>query len=233
MARTAVREATREDDAAQPVARSRRDQILDVTFRLIASEGLEGLRFSAVAAKVGINNATLCYYFPTREELIRALTERLMLQLKTGGAAGERAKNAGVNAGTNAGVGAVTELRRFFADLTRRVIEDPAFFIVMTELALRAQRDQKIAEIDAQRDNFWQRRIVGMLERGVAEGAFRRKLDCETVALAIMVQCKGVAQHAAMGRRKAKELTALVEEIARQVEMRVVREMADDTKKHR
>ncbi len=93
----------------------------------------------------------------------------------------------------------------------------------------RAQRDAKIAEIDAQRDNFWQRRIEGILERGVAEGVFRRKLDCETVALAIMVQCKGVAQHAAMRHRKARELTALVEEIARQVETRVVREAAGET----
>ena len=81
----------------------------------------------------------------------------------------------------------------------------------------------------AQRDNFWQRRIEGILERGVAEGVFRRKLDCETVALAIMVQCKGVAQHAAMRHRKARELTALVEEIARQVETRVVREAAGET----
>lgn len=218
MARTAVRAGTGADEAAPSAARSRREQILDATFRLIATEGLEGLRFSAVAAKVGINNATLCYYFPTREELIRALTERLMLQLKTGSAAEERAKGVGS--------GAIDELRRFFADLTRRVIEDPSFFIVITELALRAQRDQKMAEIDAQRDNFWRKRMVEMLERGVAEGVFRRKLDCETVALAIMVQCKGVAQHAAMGRRKAKELTALVEEIARQVELRVVRETA-------
>ncbi len=81
----------------------------------------------------------------------------------------------------------------------------------------------------AQRDNFWQRRIEGILERGVAEGVFRRKLDCEIVALAIMVQCKGVAQHAAMRHRKARELTALVEEIARQVETRVVREAAGET----
>ena len=217
MSRTAVRKMTKEaGEAAQPAARTRREQILEATFRLIASEGLEGLRFSAVATKVGINNATLCYYFPTREELIRALTERLMLQLKAGGAASD-------------GKNALEQLRYLFADLGRRVIEDPAFFIVLTELALRAQRDAKIAEIDAQRDNFWQRRIEGILERGVAEGVFRRKLDCETVALAIMVQCKGVAQHAAMRHRKARELTALVEEIARQVETRVVREAVGET----
>ncbi len=219
MSRAEVRKETVRKNAKKAhevaPARSRWEQILDVTFRLIATEGLEGLRFSAVAAKVGINNATLCYYFPTREELIRGLTERLMLQLKSSGAAAD-------------GMSAVEQLRQFFADLGRRVMDDPAFFIVITELALRAQRDAKIAEIDAQRENFWQRRIEGILERGVAEGAFRRKLDCETVALAIMVQCKGVAQHAAMRRRKAKELTALVEEIARQVELRVVREAASE-----
>jgi hypothetical protein len=113
---------------------------------------------------------------------------------------------------------ALEELRQVFADLRRRLREDPSFFIVITELALRAKRDPAIHRIGAQRDGFWVQRLQAILERGMAEGLFRRDLDRKAAAFALMVQMKGVAHHAAMGEREPGELDAVLAEVAAQVE---------------
>jgi len=44
-------------------------------FNEIADRGFEGLRTREVAAEVGLNIATLHYYFPTKEALIRGVVE--------------------------------------------------------------------------------------------------------------------------------------------------------------
>ena len=47
-------------------------------YREIADRGFEGLRTREVAASVGVNIATLHYYFPTKESLIRAVLDHAM-----------------------------------------------------------------------------------------------------------------------------------------------------------
>jgi AcrR family transcriptional regulator len=47
-------------------------------FSQIAEHGFEGLRTRDVAAEVGVNIATLHYYFPTKESLIRGVLEHAM-----------------------------------------------------------------------------------------------------------------------------------------------------------
>src|SRR5947208_10483351 len=51
----------------------RRRALVAAAYRRIASDGFEGLRTREVAADVGVNIATLHYYFPTKEALIRGV----------------------------------------------------------------------------------------------------------------------------------------------------------------
>jgi len=133
----------------------RRRQLLQIAYDLIGARGFEGLRFREVAHQAGINNATLCYYFPSKEALIQGVTDFLMDRLKTReGQTEEPAESA------------LTELRDLFEETRRRVTEDPPFFVVITELALRAKRDPVVDRTGEQRDDFWARRIRGTLERG-------------------------------------------------------------------
>jgi AcrR family transcriptional regulator len=182
--------------------------LLEIAYNLIATRGFEGLRFSEVAAQAGINNATLCYHFPSKEALILAVTEYLMERLRTpqGGSKQESPTNA------------LEELRQMFLGMRRRLKEDSSFFVVITELALRAKRDPAINSIGEQRDKFWARRVTGILERGVAQGVFRRDLDVVSTALALMTQIKGMAHHAAMGERQPGEIDAIVSTVTAQVE---------------
>lgn len=48
---------------------------------LTAEKGFEGLRVREVAARVGVNNATLHYYFPTKEALIGAVVDAIAREL--------------------------------------------------------------------------------------------------------------------------------------------------------
>jgi AcrR family transcriptional regulator len=188
---------------------SRRRQLVEIAYRQIVARGFEGLRFREVAAEAGINNATLAYYFPTKEALIQGVTELL----------GERLQTSQTRSDEPAPRNALAELRQMFEGLRRRLAEDPSFFIVITELALRARRDRAVASMGEQRDRFWERRLTRILTRGMEEGVFRADLEVPGAVLALMAQMKGIAQHAAMRERPAAEIAALVETVAEQVEM--------------
>lgn len=186
---------------------NRRQQLVQIAFDLIASKGFEGLRFQEVAARAGINNATLYYYFPSKEALIVGVVEYLTERLRSPQVREERqAQNA------------LDELRQMFKSTRKRVKQDTSFFVVITELALRARRDPAIDRIGMQRDNSLALQIADVLKKGVKEGIFRQDLDLDTTAIALMVQIKGVAHHAAMRKRKPGEIDSIISEIAAQVE---------------
>ena len=55
-----------------------REAILDGAAKVLATLGLAGFSIPQVASAVGIAPGNLTYYFPTREDLIRAMSERLL-----------------------------------------------------------------------------------------------------------------------------------------------------------
>src|SRR5713226_5280690 len=58
-------------------------EIVLAAFNQIAERGFEGLRTREVAAEVGLNIATLHYYFPTKEALIRGVVEEAMRRFRS------------------------------------------------------------------------------------------------------------------------------------------------------
>lgn len=54
----------------------RREAILDVTERLIRSQGYSGFSFREVAQEVGIKSASVHYHFPTKPDLASAVALR-------------------------------------------------------------------------------------------------------------------------------------------------------------
>src|SRR5438876_7386940 len=51
----------------------RQEALVQAAYDLLAERGFEGLRTRDVAKKVGVNIATLHYYYPTKEKLIRGV----------------------------------------------------------------------------------------------------------------------------------------------------------------
>ena len=69
--------------AQRAVSEKRREELVLAAYREIAERGFEGLRTREVANEVGVNIATLHYYFPTKESLIRAVLDHAMGRFRT------------------------------------------------------------------------------------------------------------------------------------------------------
>jgi AcrR family transcriptional regulator len=63
------------------VARSRRDQIIEAAAGIITSHGLHRLSLSKIETLAGMKRGQLTYYFPTKEEILLAVFDRLLALL--------------------------------------------------------------------------------------------------------------------------------------------------------
>jgi len=158
-------------EARQSVSEKRRQELVLAAYREIAARGFEGLRTREVAAEVGVNIATLHYYFPTKESLIRAVLDHAMNRFRT----------------TLAPHGSPTDqLRIYLRSVRTLLVEEPELGAVMAELALRSVRDRSIGPIMNEMYDLWHVTLRGLLRRAVREGGLRPELDSDAVAALII-----------------------------------------------
>ena len=140
-------------------------------YRQLAERGFEGLRTREVAADVGVNIATLHYYFPTKESLIRAVLDHAMNRFRT----------------TLEPHGSPSDqLRNYLRAVRSLLLEEPELGAVMAELALRSVRDERIGSILNEMYDLWLQTVRGLLRRAVREGGLKAELDSDAVAALIV-----------------------------------------------
>jgi AcrR family transcriptional regulator len=162
--------------ASQPV--DRRQALVGAAYEQIARLGFEGLRTRDVAAAVGVNVATLHYYFPTKEALIGEVLKHAMQRFRsTMPAAGSPAD----------------QLRRHFAGIKRLVRDEPELFAVMGELALRSTRDPVIRELYQQTTEIWQATVRGLLAKATRDGVLTGSRNLDAQASLIVSALTGAA----------------------------------------
>src|SRR5260221_1128214 len=158
------------NDDSQPnvgAKEDRRQALVRAAYVRIAEEGFEGLRTRDVAAEVGVNIATLHYYFPTKESLIRGVVEYAMTRFRS----------------TLAPHGSPSDQLRSYLRAVRRLLaEEPALGSVMGELAVRSARDKSIAALMTEMYGVWHVTTRGLLRRAVKEGHLRPELDSDGAA---------------------------------------------------
>jgi len=163
--------------AAEPKA-DRRRALVAAAYRRIATDGFEGLRTRDVAADVGVNIATLHYYFPTKEALIRSVIGHAM----------ERFIDTMPGDGTP-----VDQLRGHLRALARLLRDDQQLWTVMGELVLRAPRDADLERIFRQTDAYWHRTLRDLIRRCIEQGAINPELDPDDLAALMIVAIKGLS----------------------------------------
>ena len=163
--------------AAEPKA-DRRRALVAAAYRRIATDGFEGLRTRDVAADVGVNIATLHYYFPTKEALIRSVIGHAM----------ERFIDTMPGDGTP-----VDQLRGHLRALARLLRDDQQLWTVMGELVLRAPRDADLERIFRQTDAYWHRTLRDLIRRCIEQGAINPELDPDVAAALMIVAIKGLS----------------------------------------
>jgi AcrR family transcriptional regulator len=144
----------------------RRLSLVRAAYEVIAKEGFEGLRTRTVADRVGVNVATLHYYFPTKEALIGGLADYLCFQF-------QNVRGPAVSEGPSP---ALNRLHQEFADARYYRLERFDMLTVMQELSLRAQRDPVTRSIIAPLMYHWRTGLEQMIESGMREGVFRSNL---------------------------------------------------------
>ena len=164
------------------VGESRRRDLVAAAFDVITERGFEGLRTRDVAERAAVNNATLYYYFPTKEGLIQGVAEYMVQQL------------AAMQTPTDlrADMTALDELRLCSANFVATLLNAPDLLRVMTELLLRAERDPHVFEILKQSDARWHTYLQDLVVRGIDQGTFRADLHPEETAYAMMAFFKGM-----------------------------------------
>jgi AcrR family transcriptional regulator len=157
-------------------AEPRRDALVQAAYEEIAENGFEGLRTREVAGAVGVNVATLHYYFPSKEDLIKAVVGHAMSRFQSTLAA----------EGT-----AIERLRGHFSGLRRLAREEPELFATMAELMLRASRDGALASIIDKTTGFWHRTLEGLLRAAREDGDLPKTIDPDGMAAVIVATLKG------------------------------------------
>jgi AcrR family transcriptional regulator len=166
--------------------KDRHKELILIAYHHIAERGFEGLRVHDVATEAGINNATLHYYFPTKEDLIQGVTDFMIEKLS---------KSYTIEAVAKESHDAWIEMRTELEDTRQSFRNDRDLLVVFTELLARSIRDPAIAEIFKKHNENWRDYLAGIIERGVRQGAFRSDLDPAVVAMLIMLQIKGFGLH--------------------------------------
>jgi AcrR family transcriptional regulator len=152
-------------------AEDRRQALVRAAFNQIAERGFEGLRTREVATEVGVNIATLHYYFPTKEALIQGVI----------GYATGRFRSTLAPHGSPA-----DQLRNHLRAMQVLFREEPRVAGVLAELALRSNRDPALARILRETNDAWHKTLRGLLRRAAREGHLPPELDSDDTATLIM-----------------------------------------------
>ncbi len=160
----------------------RRQELVRAAYEIIAEQGFEGLRTRNVAARAGVNIATLHYYFSTKEDLIRGVVDYIQQQFIE---QHERLRMHGSSARAqlHAELWQALEIKR----------ERPELQTVLHELFLRSLRDEAIYAIWRDIDTHWHVSLVEIVRAGIDEGSLRADLDVDATASTIIAFIKGAS----------------------------------------
>lgn len=149
------------------VGARRRRELLDAAFEVIAEQGIEGLRTRDVAARAGVNIATLHYHFGTKEALVEALEGDLdrRFRMPTGTGGDPRAHSV------------TEELHEHLVGAWRAFHATPQLSTVIQELVIRSRRDSAARARFGMRHVRWNKIVEDLLRSSTTPDKLRPDLD--------------------------------------------------------
>jgi DNA-binding transcriptional regulator YbjK len=184
---------------------AQRQALVRAAYQIIAESGFEGLRTRDVAARAGVNIATLHYYFATKEDLIRGVVELLQEEFSEYRAPGqppleEMSPRAG--------------LRSEMEDVRSQIMARRDTYIALFELYMRSLRDPRIREMLREMDAGWREHLESLLSAGVRAGEFPADLDIHTTSAVLIAFSKGMAMQL-LSDPNSVPVESIADEIAR------------------
>ena len=154
------------------VPKTKRDQLLEAAWAVIAQRGVHGLRVEDAAEAVGVANATVYYHFGDRAGLLAAT-----MDYNDSSALSAPARNA-----SGRGLDRVTA--SLMGDLgdSKRVRDND---IVWNDLNAAAVFDSELRARISQISRQWVREIADMISQGIEDGSVRSDAEPAEVAEAL------------------------------------------------
>lgn len=177
---------------------ARQIEFADAALRLLARSGMASVSFRTVAAEAGMSLGAVQKAFPSKDELLAAMLQRMRDRL-TQPLLGEPGR---------------PELRAWLVDLmvsvlpldeARRTAELQA-----SGFAERAAHDEAIARVIAEGDREIVGRIALLIGRGIAEGEVSPGLDPDMCARGWLAIAQGLSAELLYDPRPEDEIRALV-----------------------
>ncbi len=180
----------------------RRVAILLAVCRVIARDGVDGLRMAAVAQEAGVSSALLHYHFATREELIR---QAFVLQDQRATETAE-ARLAGV----------VDPLERIRLLLAEQLSDDPGIrdgWILWGELQRLAIFNDDLRDAVVERSLRWIGMVAEEIGDAQAAGRVDRSLDAAESALRLTAFVDGIGEQVLIGSVPRAEAQRLLDRV--------------------
>ncbi|HEX3269121.1 MAG TPA: TetR/AcrR family transcriptional regulator [Ktedonobacterales bacterium] len=184
---------------------AQRQALARAAYQVIAESGFEGLRTRDVAERVGVNIATLHYYFATKEDLIRGVVDLLITEFSTFRAPGQPPLEE---------LSPREGLRSELEDVREQIRTRPDMFIALIELYMRSLRDPQIRVMLRELDAGWREHLESLLAAGVATGDFPSNLDIRTTSAVLIAFSKGMAMQL-LSDPESVPIESVYDEIAR------------------
>jgi TetR/AcrR family transcriptional regulator, regulator of cefoperazone and chloramphenicol sensitivity len=161
----------------------RRLALLEAAYEIIATAGFEGLRTRGVAEQVGVNIATLHYYFPSKQQLIEGLSMLI----------GAKFVTLHGPAPAPSGFPALDRLRQEFSDGRFYLAHHPDLLLVLQEFASRGKRDPQVQKVLDQMIRHWQTNVENIVRQGMVDGTFRSDFSFDEIFSFLMTILRGTA----------------------------------------
>ena len=182
---TVAERIMREGTTPKSQGEERRQSLVEAAYHLIAEGGFEQLRTRDVAARAGVNIATLHYYFARKEDLIQGVVEYLLRQFMTAYLPGSSFEMRTP----------LEQIRGELAEIQYLLQEKPDMFVVMNELASRSLHDPAIRTHLTWLEKGWHGYLEEVLRQGKEQGVFRSDLDADDGAMWLILLIKGTMLH--------------------------------------
>jgi AcrR family transcriptional regulator len=146
----------------------RRHDLLEAAYMIVGERGLEGLRTRDIAARAGVNIATLHYYFGTKDALLVALVSHT---------SGKFTAPPKPRRGQPQDPAVTASLRAHLDGAWRTFHTTPHLATVLQELVLRGQRNTATRAAFRALHEGWNRIVEDVLRVDIDRGALRADLD--------------------------------------------------------
>ncbi|MBA8822754.1 AcrR family transcriptional regulator [Saccharopolyspora lacisalsi] len=154
----------------------RRERLAVAGYDVMVRSGMANVRTREVATEAGITVATLHYYFPTKNDLVRAvveyaISERIIVPVQ------EQATTAS---------DAPEWLGEMLAGLREQAERDPGHFRLLHEMIWASHEDPELRVLLENWHGHWHEGVASCLRNGQRAGTVRADLDPPTTAQLIV-----------------------------------------------